>query len=304
MKKRNLFLLMLVLTLSMLNILPYSFAETATLDNDRTERIISYDSDIVIESNKTISVTENIKVFCNQENIKHGIYISFADKCNIIEVLKNGIEEDYKIIDQDKGMQVWIGKADVELSPGEYIYTIKFKADSLSAFSENNDEFYYNVIGEWSFPIESASAKISGLKNISSENCLFDGNTGFLGSNEKNFTYYIDTMGNVVFKTTKKLEINQVFSIIIKSQGKLIGDNNQISTFSDLTQNHWAYQAISAMAQEGIIKGYSDGTFRPNNNVTREQFATMMVRTLNIPTTEPAVPTFKDITKNPGLTNM
>ncbi|MGE5329999.1 MAG: Ig-like domain-containing protein [Deltaproteobacteria bacterium] len=65
--------------------------------------------------------------------------------------------------------------------------------------------------------------------------------------------------------------------------------------FSDLLANHWAYKAVSEMTAKKIINGFTDGTFRPNATVTREQFATMMVRALNLPITEPKTPTFKDM---------
>ncbi len=45
--------------------------------------------------------------------------------------------------------------------------------------------------------------------------------------------------------------------------------------FTDIS-GHWAETAIENMAAEGIIQGYPDGTFQPNNNVTRAEFAVML----------------------------
>lgn len=43
--------------------------------------------------------------------------------------------------------------------------------------------------------------------------------------------------------------------------------------FTD-TENHWAASAINKWSQEyGIIQGYDDGTFRPDNSITRGAFA-------------------------------
>lgn len=44
------------------------------------------------------------------------------------------------------------------------------------------------------------------------------------------------------------------------------------TTFPD-TQNHWAQSCIEQLAAQEIISGYPDGTFRPNNPVTRAEFA-------------------------------
>jgi hypothetical protein len=44
-------------------------------------------------------------------------------------------------------------------------------------------------------------------------------------------------------------------------------------TFTDVPPGHTFYSAITCLACRGIISGYSDGTFRPNNLVTRGQLA-------------------------------
>ncbi len=43
----------------------------------------------------------------------------------------------------------------------------------------------------------------------------------------------------------------------------------------------WAREAISALASKGIIKGYQDGTFKANKNISRAEIATMLVKALN-----------------------
>ncbi|MBW7461089.1 S-layer homology domain-containing protein, partial [Paenibacillus sepulcri] len=52
-------------------------------------------------------------------------------------------------------------------------------------------------------------------------------------------------------------------------------------TFSDIA-GHWAEAGIKQAAANGIIDGYSDGTFKPNGEVTRAEFAVMMARMLNL----------------------
>ena len=44
------------------------------------------------------------------------------------------------------------------------------------------------------------------------------------------------------------------------------------------TETHWARQSIEAMAEKEVLKGYEDGTFRPNGTLTRAEFLTMCVR--------------------------
>lgn len=48
--------------------------------------------------------------------------------------------------------------------------------------------------------------------------------------------------------------------------------------FHDAGAAHWAAEAIAFLEKHGIMKGYEDGSFRPDNEVTREEFAAMLVR--------------------------
>lgn len=54
--------------------------------------------------------------------------------------------------------------------------------------------------------------------------------------------------------------------------------------FSDVVEGAWYYDAVMTMAKYGIISGYTDGTFKPANPVSREEFASMMVRALQLET--------------------
>jgi hypothetical protein len=49
------------------------------------------------------------------------------------------------------------------------------------------------------------------------------------------------------------------------------------SSFSDLDSTHWAYTVIMKSTNKGVIAGYPDGTFRPSRQVTRAEFAKLLV---------------------------
>ena len=53
-------------------------------------------------------------------------------------------------------------------------------------------------------------------------------------------------------------------------------------TFSDIDSVPWAKPAIEAMATLGVINGVSDKEFAPKSNVTRAEFAKMIVKTLGL----------------------
>jgi len=59
-------------------------------------------------------------------------------------------------------------------------------------------------------------------------------------------------------------------------------DEVKLDTFKDVKQSDWFYGCVGAASQMGIITGYSDKTFRPNDKVTRQDAALMIVRAAKI----------------------
>lgn len=57
--------------------------------------------------------------------------------------------------------------------------------------------------------------------------------------------------------------------------------------FSDIDE-HWAKGDIEKAAKANIIRGYSDGTFKPNNHLSRAQAASILVRALDLKATKPS----------------
>ncbi|KMO85442.1 hypothetical protein AB840_13540 [Megasphaera cerevisiae DSM 20462] len=50
--------------------------------------------------------------------------------------------------------------------------------------------------------------------------------------------------------------------------------------FPDVPKNHWAYETIKAMAAQGLIEGYPDGTFGGDRTMTRYEFAQIIYRVM------------------------
>lgn len=65
--------------------------------------------------------------------------------------------------------------------------------------------------------------------------------------------------------------------------------------FSDVEPSHPYYDAIVASARAGVVSGYGDGRFRPDEALTRQQFAKMIMKTLQAPVSEEDVCQFGDV---------
>ena len=65
--------------------------------------------------------------------------------------------------------------------------------------------------------------------------------------------------------------------------------------FSDVDTNDWYYNNVMRAVELGILSGYTDGTFRPMNNITRRDFAIMLAQSLGHDNDEEATSPFKDV---------
>jgi hypothetical protein len=87
---------------------------------------------------------------------------------------------------------------------------------------------------------------------------------------------------------------------LVRTASFLTEHGPQPAFFSDVPADYRFRTAIEALYDAGIVSGYPDGTFRPDNPVTRAQIAKMLVLLLGIHTVEPdPVPPFSDLPSQP-----
>lgn len=85
------------------------------------------------------------------------------------------------------------------------------------------------------------------------------------------------------YKPTNSVKRSEMAKLLIVALGKeesaasLEGDTN----FSDVKSNHWASGYINLASSLGLIKGYPDGTFRPDATVSYVEASTMLLRALD-----------------------
>lgn len=71
-----------------------------------------------------------------------------------------------------------------------------------------------------------------------------------------------------------RAEVAAIFS-------RLLADTSEVAftdTFSDVSAGDWYAGAVSKMVKHGIINGYEDGTFKPEQNISRAEYATIASR--------------------------
>lgn len=196
--------------------------------SNQTERITSFHSDITVNKDGTMTVTENIEVYSGGNKIKHGIYRDFPTKYAdaygnkyvvgfyVKSVLRDGKKEAYDVQSHGNGKRIIIGKSDYLLTTGKHTYSITYNTNCQLGFFEDHDELYWNVTGlGWEFDIEKASATVTLPQDIPSESVTLNGSTGSYGSEDKNFTSFVDQDGRSNFSTTNPLDLHQGLTIAV-----------------------------------------------------------------------------------------
>ncbi|TCC98575.1 DUF2207 domain-containing protein [Pedobacter hiemivivus] len=196
----------------------------ATEQNNQSERIISFHTDIRIDTSGMMYLSEKIKVYASGDQIKRGIVRSipvyrkdiFGDRKSadfkITSILKNGKKENYKTKSDGSIRSIYMGNEDIMLKPGIYTYEINYQTKGQVGFFKTYDEIYWNVTGsEWDFEIEKASA------TIVLPNGALAGNTacytGPRGSTSKNCSININPDQSVSFQTTESLPSGSGFTV-------------------------------------------------------------------------------------------
>lgn len=67
-------------------------------------------------------------------------------------------------------------------------------------------------------------------------------------------------------------------------------------SYSDMESAKWAVEAVDYLSKLGIVNGYDDKTFRPNDDITRAEFLKMLVQLTNVSETGNNI--FRDVSKN------
>ena len=171
-------------------------AATATAD----ERILSFHSDIVINTDASIDVTETIVVRAEGQQIRRGIYrdipTDYVDKFgnrHEVSIVPSGVRrndrrEDFHTARAGDSLRIYFGSSDRYLEHGEHEYRFRYRAYRMLGFFDDYDELYWNVTGfDWRFPIDRASATVRFDFEVADDALRIDAYTGPFGSREKAF---------------------------------------------------------------------------------------------------------------------
>lgn len=224
------------------------------------EHIKSFHSDITLNSNGDVFVTETIQVVVEHNKIRRGIFRDFPTlyqtalltkssvDFELIKVLRNGRNEPHHTEKLSNGVRIYIGNRSGLVERGDQTYTISYRTNRQIAFEENFDRFYWNVTGnDWRFSMNQVTAEVHLPDGVSMSMVNSEAWTGFAGENSAEYSSEVN--GNViVINSTAQLKPYQglTFSLEIP-KGIIVDNSNWLSDF--LSDNMmWVLMVLTFLA--------------------------------------------------------
>lgn len=139
-----------------------------------------------------------------------------------------------------------------------------------------------NSDGEFSCYLDRKLSLDETIKVIASESSKYDSQTTYkvVDTSLSGQTYarvsYIKGYPDGTFKPSNNVtraEAAQMFATLLN--GGTIFGTSSVTKFTD-ANNKWYSPAVNYIAGKGLLSGYSDGTFKPDADITRAEFAQMI----------------------------
>ncbi|MBX3549131.1 MAG: DUF2207 domain-containing protein [Xanthobacteraceae bacterium] len=197
------------------------------------ETICRFDSEVVVQTNGDLDVTEEITVASELREIRRGILRDFPTTYylpggqrvvvgfDVLSVKRDGKDEHYSVESLANGKRIRIGSGSVLLTRGDHTYTIKYRTTRQVGFFADVDELYWNVTGTgWSFPIEEAVATIRLPQGAQIQKRAFY--TGLQGEKGQDARVVGENGNVIVFRTTKRLGTRNGLTVSVAWQKGIV----------------------------------------------------------------------------------
>lgn len=191
-----------------------------------SEYISSFHSEIKINTDASMNVTETIGVHAAGINIKHGIYRSFPTRYgagyrhfvsfDVERILLDGRNVEYRTERGANGVHIYIGSKDSYVRPGRHTYTITYRTNRQLGLFDTHDELYWNVTGQdWRFPMNSVTAQVTLPESIPADKLKAAAYVGYSGSSTQTESGYTIGNGRVNFRVNRALRPREGFTIVV-----------------------------------------------------------------------------------------
>jgi hypothetical protein len=180
------------------------------------ERILRYLSDVQIEKDSSLDVTETIVVRAENDRINHGIYRDFPTRYRgrnggqvrvgftLEDATLDGATVPATTEHVGNGVRIKVGDPGKTVAIGEHSYVLRYRTTRQLGRFKDYDELYWNATGTgWIFPIDVAEARIRLPSAVPfGQRAAY---TGVQGSTASNAEVVDEKPGEILFRTTAAL---------------------------------------------------------------------------------------------------
>jgi uncharacterized membrane protein YgcG len=190
------------------------------------ERILRYSSDVAIQPDASLEVTETIDVRAERNAINHGIFRDFPTRYRgphgtqvRVGFTFEGATLDGQPVETStstvfNGVRIKIGDPDTFVEIGEHRYVIRYRTTRQLGRFKDYDELYWNATGNgWMFPIDVAEARIRLPRPVKfGQRAVY---TGPQGSTQHFAEVVEEKPGEIAFRTTRPLGPNEGLTVAV-----------------------------------------------------------------------------------------
>ena len=209
---------------------------------------------------------------------------TYKDRPNVEKSINRALDTLQKIQDVNGGYKSW------GTSNSESVAQVITALSSIDIDSKEDARFSKAFNSFFTF----YNAKDGGFKHVLTE-------TASNGMATEQASYTLAAYNRLLAGKTKLYDMSDTKknkpSTPVEQEKPIIAPTKL--SFKDI-QSHWAKGDIEAAVAKGLLKGYEDNTFKPNNHLTRVQAVSILVRSLNLTSTQQAP--FTDIDRYSEIT--
>ena len=230
------------------------------------ERILRYFSDVQIQNDSSLEVTETIDVRAEHTNINHGIFRDFPTRYKGLHgrqvrvgfafegATLDGLPARAAVSPIGTGIRIKVGDPDRLVDVGQHRYVLRYRTTRQLGRFQGHDELYWNATGNgWIFPIEVAEARIRLPKPVKlGQRAAY---TGPQGSTASNAEVVDEKPGDISFRTTLPLASGEGLTVAVAFPKGVVDEPSSGGRFLDWLTDYGP-PAVGLLALLGLAGFY------------------------------------------------
>lgn len=230
------------------------------------ERILRYISDVAVQKDGALEVTETIDVRAENNRINHGIYRDFPTRYRGPHGSRVRVGFDFQGAALDgstvpaeaspygNGVRIKIGDPDTTVAVGEHRYVIRYRTTRQIGRFKDFDELYWNATGNgWDFPIDQAEARIRLPSPARfGKRAAY---TGSYGSTASGAEVVDDAPGRIAFRTTAPLQAYEGLTVAAAFPKGVVAEPSSKSRLLDWLADNGP-PLVGGLALLGLVAFY------------------------------------------------